>query len=118
MLPDQIELTNADSYRAAADLYGKAGQKFQDDAIALIEEQKKSATQALSRRTSRRRWRRPIGALQEKKMPEAFAAYRKAADLGNPAAMHNVGLLYETRDRGQRAIRGRPGGSGIAVRPI
>jgi TPR repeat protein len=105
LLPDQIVLTDAASYRATADLYQKATAKLQE-ALGLVEEARKAAGSRQGMIAAA--LQAGNAALQGKKYSEALVLYRKAADLGNAAAMHNVGLLYETgqgtaRDYGEAA---------------
>jgi TPR repeat protein len=105
LLPDQIVLSDADSYRTAADLYQKAAQKLQQ-AVSLVDQQRQ--TQGQRQTEIATAVANANQALKDKQYADAFTWYKKAADLGNPPAMRNVGLLYETgqgveRDYGQAA---------------
>jgi TPR repeat protein len=93
ILPEQIVLTDAASYRTVAGLYQQASVKIQA-ALGLIDQQKQNVTRAQSDISAA--VANANQALTDKKYADALMWYKKAADGGSAPAMRNVGLLYET----------------------
>jgi TPR repeat protein len=93
MLPDQVVLSDLNSYRRTAELYVKASARLKE---ALDQVEKQRSEVSLRKGNVAEAVTKANTALEAKQYDEALQWYKRAAELGNASAMRNVGLLYET----------------------
>jgi TPR repeat protein len=93
MLPDQVVLSDLNSYRRTAELYVKASARLKD---ALDQVEKQRSEVSLRKGNVAEAVTKANAALEAKDYETALDWYKRAAEMGNASAMRNVGLLYET----------------------
>jgi TPR repeat protein len=101
LIPQEIVLTDADSYTKMTELHSKASSRLKQ-AIGMVEELRSQA--GAQQLTALAEVASANEALKSKDYRGALDHYIAAAKLGNAAAMNNAGLILETGQAGRKDV--------------